>query len=246
MTKQLAPDRSASHAPSPPIFHAHEDAAAWQAAAVAATVAALGKALSETGRARLLVSGGSTPAPVYELLATQPLDWSRIEIALVDERWLPIGDPDSNARLIQETLLTGPAAVAKFTPIRLPGQDFAGAVLAANQSSSPATIALLGMGPDGHTASLFPNMHELDQALASVAYYVGVDASGCPGAGPWRQRVSLTPAGLAKAAMRLLLIRGEQKRDVIQRALAGNDPHELPIRAVFPLPGEPLRIHWCP
>ena len=102
------------------------------------------------------------------------------------------------------------------------------------------------MGPDGHTASLFPDMRELDQALDSLAYYVGVDASGCSGAGPWSQRVSMTPAGLARATTRLLLIRGEQKRDVIQRALAGNDPHELPIRAVFSLPGAPLRIHWCP
>lgn len=236
----------ASHTASPPIFHEHADVAAWQAAAVADTVAALGKDLSDTGHARLLVSGGSTPAPVYQQLALQPLDWARVEIALVDERWLPIGDPDSNARLIEETLLTGLAALANFNPIRMPGQDFSSAVLAANESSSPATIALLGMGPDGHTASLFPNMQGLDQALDSLAYYVGVDAGGCPGAGPWQQRVSLTPAGLAKAATRLLLIRGEQKRELIQRALAGSDPHELPIRAVFPLPGAPLRIHWCP
>lgn len=236
----------ASHTLNPPIFHEHADLAAWQAAAVADTVAALGRDLSSTGHARLLVSGGSTPAPVYQLLAKQALDWARVEVALVDERWLPIGDADSNARLIQETLLTGRAAVAKFSPIRLPGQDFPNAVLAANQSSSPATVALLGMGPDGHTASLFPNMRGLDEALGSLAYYVGVDASGCSGAGPWGQRISLTPAGLAKAATRLLLIRGEHKRDVIQRALAGSDPHELPIRAVFPLPGAPLRIHWCP
>ena len=236
----------ASQPPSPPIFHEHADVAAWQAAAVADTVAALGKDLSDTGHARLLVSGGSTPAPVYRQLAMQSLDWARVEVALVDERWLPIGDPDSNARLIQETLLTGLAAVANFNPIRMPGQDFSSAVHAANESSTPATVALLGMGPDGHTASLFPNMHGLDQALDCLAYYVGVDASGCSGAGPWAQRISLTPAGLARAATRLLLIRGEQKRDVIRRALAGSDPHELPIRAVFSLPGAPLRIHWCP
>jgi 6-phosphogluconolactonase len=231
---------------TPPILLSHPDPGHWIAAVVAETVAALEGELLGHGHARLLVSGGSTPAPVYLELARQSLDWANVEIGLVDERWLPIDDPDSNARLIRETLLTGRAAAAKFTPIRLPGQDFPAAVLAANQCSSPATIALLGMGPDGHTASLFPNMRELDQALDSQAYYVGVDASGCHGAGPWRQRISLTPAGLAKAATRLLLIRGEQKRDVIQRALAGNDLHELPIRAVFPLPGAPLRIHWCP
>jgi len=240
------PKPDVTRAVSPPIFHAHANPEHWIAAAVADTVATLSGELVASGRARLLVSGGSTPAPVYLALARQSLDWARVEVGLVDERWLPIGDPDSNARLIQETLLTENASVAKFTPIRSPGQEFAEAVLAANQLSSPATIALLGMGPDGHTASLFPNMRELDQALDSLAYYVGVDASGCPGAGPWSQRVSMTPAGLAKATTRLLLIRGEQKRDVIQRALAGNDPLELPIRAVFSLPGAPLRIHWCP
>ena len=169
---------------SPPAFNAHADPERWINAVVAQTVAALEGELAMRGRARLLVSGGSTPAPVYQALARQSLDWAKVEIALVDERWLPIGDPDSNARLIEETLLVAQASVAKFTPIRMPGLDFAGAVLAANQSSSPATIALLGMGPDGHTASLFPNMHNLDQALDSLAYYVGVDADGCPGAGP--------------------------------------------------------------
>lgn len=236
----------ASAAVQPPVFHAHADPGQWIAAIVAETSKSLQGELAGNGHASLLVSGGSTPAPVYLALARQSLDWARVEVGLVDERWLPIGDPDSNARLIQETLLTGHASAAKFTPLRRPGQEFSEAVLAANQSSLPATVALLGMGPDGHTASLFPNMRELDQALHSLAYYVGVDASGCPGAGPWRQRVSLTPAGLAKAATRLLLIRGEHKRDVIQRALAGNDPHELPIRAVFSLPGAPLQIHWCP
>ena len=235
-----------TRADQPPTFHVHADAGQWISAIVAETAAALSAKLAGTGHARLLVSGGSTPAPVYQALARQSLDWARIEIGLVDERWLPIGDPDSNARLIQETLLTGSASAAKFTPIRMPGHEFSEAVLAANLASSPATIALLGMGPDGHTASLFPNMRELNQALDSLAYYVGVDATGCPGAGPWSQRVSMTPAGLAKADTRLLLIRGEQKREVIQRALAGNDPHELPIRAVFSLPGAPLRIHWCP
>src|SRR3546814_17033745 len=75
------------------------------------------------------------------------------------------------------------------------------------------------MGDDGHTASLFPGMLGLDQALASPTAYVAVDASGCPGSGPWPRRISLTPAGLEPSRMRLLLIRGEHKRRLFERAM---------------------------
>lgn len=228
------------------VFHAHADIAQWTAAAVSGIAAALHDALEKSSRARLLVSGGSTPAPVYRALAKRPLAWPNIDIALVDERWLPVGDPDSNAQLVRETLLVDAAAAANFQPLRLPGRDFADSVIAANQAAQPASVVLLGMGPDGHTASLFPHMRGLEQALASTSDYVAVDASGCPGAGPWAQRISLTPAGLAKAGVRVLLVRGEQKRRVIEQALDGANWHELPIRLALHLPGAALQIHWCP
>lgn len=236
----------ASGASLPPVFHAHGDAWQWLAAAVSDIVVALQKDLDGKGHARILASGGTTPGPVYRALAKLPLDWAKVEVALVDERWLPLADPDSNARLIRETLLTDHAAAAHFAPMFTPDRSLAETVLAANQAASPASVAVLGMGTDGHTASLFPNMRGLDQALMSPADYVAVDASDCPGAGPWPQRISLTPAGLAKAAVRVLLIRGEHKRAVIQRALDGVDPRELPVRVALSLPGAPLRIHWYP
>lgn len=229
-----------------PKFHAHDDVEHWVAAAVQDTIAALQRALQDDGRTRLLVSGGSTPAPVYRALAKQELDWAKVEIALVDERWLPAGDPNSNARLIQETLLTDHAAAGYFQPMLNASRSLPETVLAANRMSAPASVILLGMGPDGHTASLFPGMRGLAEAFGSRTDYVEVDANGCTGAGPWPRRISLTPAGMAKSPIRLLLIRGEQKRDVIRRALDGADPSELPIRIVFSLPGPPLQIHWCP
>lgn len=231
---------------SPAVFHAHRDVDQWVAAAVADTIAALRHDLDRQGQARLLVSGGTTPEPVYRALAKRPFDWAKVEVALVDERWLPAGNPDSNAHLIRETLLTDHAAAAHFQAMITSNRNLHEAVRAANDAATPASAALLGMGPDGHTASLFPNMRGLATALASAADYVEVDASGCPGAGPWPRRISLTPAGLAKAAVRILLIRGEQKRVVVRRALAGADPGELPIRVAFSLPGAPLQIHWCP
>src|SRR3546814_15363632 len=86
----------------------------------------------------------------------------------------------------------------------------------------------------------------LDQALASPTAYVAVDASGCPGSGPWPRRISLTPAGLEPSRMRPLLIRGEHKRRLFERAMDGTDPLALPLRLAYTPPGARLRVHWCP
>src|SRR3546814_13790652 len=93
------------------------------------------------------------------------------------------------------------------------------------------------MGDDGHTASLFPGMLGLEQALASPTAYVAVDASGCPGSGQWPRRIRLTPAGLEPSRMRLLLIRGAHKRRLVERAMDGTAPPALPTRLASPPPG---------
>ena len=102
------------------------------------------------------------------------------------------------------------------------------------------------MGDDGHTASLFPRMRGLGHALETSNAYVAVDAAECEGAGPWPRRISLTPAGLAPAHTRLLMIRGENKRAVFDRALDGTDAYELPVRIAFTTPGAILQVYWCP
>lgn len=218
----------------------------WAAASAAAIAAALGEDLGRRERARLLVSGGTTPAPVYAALSRHPLDWSRVDVALVDERWLRPEDPDSNARLVREHLLQHHAAEARFEPITLPGRTLEDAVASANaHAQQPAAVAVLGMGDDGHTASLFPAMRGLDRALSSERPYVAVDARDCPGARQWGTRISLTPAGLKHARVRLLLLRGEGKKAVFERALADGDPRRWPV--LVGLAGEtPLQVHWCP
>ena len=235
----------------PPVVQApewiiHPDASRWASAIASASAGALRSDLAFGDGARLLVSGGTTPAPVYRALTLHGLDWGRVRVALVDERWLPPGDTDSNAELVRETLLDGLAAAARFEPLLMPDRSLDETVRAANRMARPASVALLGMGPDGHTASLFPQAPSLAQALGANEDYISFDAKGCAGAGAWPLRISITPAGLAKARHRLLLVRGEPKRRLLERAIAGSDALELPVRALFALPGQPLQIHWCP
>jgi 6-phosphogluconolactonase len=235
-------------APAPrPVLFLHADEDEWVRAACADLVEALEWQLHERGAARLLLSGGNTPAPVHRALARSPVPWARIRVGLVDERWLPPGDPASNARLVRETLLEEGAAAAHFEPMPLPPESTMEASLhAANALSVQDAIVVLGMGEDGHTASLFPEAPGLPAALAAKDDYVAIDAGAASVAQPWPQRLSLTPAGLARTSTRLLLLRGERKRAVLLRALEGENPLELPVRVAFALPGAPLRIHWCP
>ena len=242
---------SARETPAAPraevLMHAYESATQWTWGAAVAISSALARDLQARARARLLLSGGSTPAPVYEALSKAPLEWERVDVALVDERWLLPDDPDSNSRLVRESLLRDRAAAARFESITRPGRSIEEAVNAANLHARTApSVVVLGMGEDGHTASLFPGMQNLEGALQSPMPYVGVDATGCPGAGRFLRRISLTPAGLEPAPVRLLLIRGESKRKLVERVLAGDDPLEYPARIAFLTPGAPLHIHWCP
>lgn len=228
------------------IFHAHPDEDAWTAGATLAIAYALGETLRERERARLLLSGGGTPAPVYRELAETDLDWPRIDVGLVDERWVQPDDPDSNARLIRETLLRRRAAAAPFHGLTRAGQGIDESVRAANvHAHRAADVVVLGMGEDGHTASLFPRMRGFDEAIASPSAYVAVDAGGCPGAGRLARRISLTPAGLAPSHARFLLIRGASKRALFERAADGDDVQELPVRLAFLTPGAPLQVHWA-
>lgn len=233
---------------SAPRWITYADEAAWTAGIADACADALRRDLA-AGKARLLLSGGSTPAPVYRALACYGLDWTRVTLALVDERWVPPGDPDSNATLVRATLMQARAATALLEPLLMPDRDLDEAVRHANavhRLAPPASAALLGMGPDGHTASLFPRARGLADALSSRDAYVSIDAAGCTGAGNWPLRISLTPRGLASAKQRLLLVRGHAKRALLDQALAGDDVEALPVRSLFMLPGEPLQIHWCP
>lgn len=209
--------------------------------------AVLAHEIQQRGRARLLLSGGSTPAPVYQALAELPLQWDRVEAGLVDERWLSPQDRDSNAWLVRNSFLSR-AEGAHFDPLVRVGLPLSECVHSANlhaQHTQPPCLAILGMGNDGHTASLFPGSLDLPRALESSLPYAALDATGCPVANDWHLRITLTPHGLAPIGSRLLLLRGQQKLDVLSAALASNDVMQYPILAAVAAPGSKLRVHWC-
>lgn len=240
------PHDPAQSVAAPYRWHEHRSVDHWTWACAVAIAAELRRELQRRPRARLLLSGGTTPAPVYRALARAPLDWARVDVALVDERWLQPGDPDSNAWLVRQHLLRDNAAAARFESLTRPGQRIEEAVAAANAHAlQPAGAVVLGMGEDGHTASLFPGMAGLERALASRQAYVAVDAEGCPGARDWPRRISLTPRGLAQAQARYLLIHGAGKREAFLHALASGDPQRWPVLIGLQGPA-PLDVHWYP
>jgi 6-phosphogluconolactonase len=233
------------HAPLVLLEHANDQALI---AACAQQIARqLATDLADHSRVLLALSGGTTPGPVYRALSGATLDWTRVVATPVDERWVASDDPGSNARLLRETLLTGHAARATFWPLAIDGASAADAVALANRrwrdAALPLSALVLGMGDDGHTASLFPGATELPAALAATVPYATLDATGCPGAGAWSQRLTLTPLALAAANLRVLIIKGAAKRAVLQRALAGEDVNELPVRVAI---AQGLQVHWCP
>lgn len=225
----------------------HGDADAWIEAVAAEMAQVLNDDIQSGGRARMLLSGGGTPAPVYQALAELEVQWDRVEVSLVDERWLSPTDRDSNAWLVREHLLKR-AESAHFDPLVRVGKPLPECVYAANlqaQHSQPPSLAVLGMGNDGHTASLFPASRDLARALESTLPYAALDATGCPGANQWPLRITLTPHGLRRCRQRLLLLRGKQKLEVLKQALESNNAQLYPILNAIDLPGHPLRIHWC-
>src|SRR5277367_5670208 len=216
--------------------------------ALAAQLAAdLKTALAARERASLVVSGGKSPLRLFELLREEQLDWSRICIALADERWVDTNDPDSNEKLIRDRLLRGPAAAARFHGMKngAPTPDM-GAVSAWETFARvprPFDAVVLGMGDDGHTASLFPGSPNLPRALnpAAVAGCVGMWAPLAPQA-----RLSLNLSALLDSRRVVLLISGAGKWRTFLAAGAPGAVEDMPVRAVLRQSRTPLQVMWAP
>lgn len=211
-----------------------------QALALARQVASdLRAALARRARAVLAVPGGTTPGALFDLLGDQGLDWGRVTVLPTDERWVAPDDPRSNARLIRGRLMTEGAAEAQFQPLWAEAATVEDAALALEEPVAallPLDVLVLGMGADGHVASLFPGAAGLAQALAADAPPVmALHAPAAP-----EPRLSLTLPVLRGAFAVHLLITGADKRAVIEGA-RGADPQALPVAAIL---GQ-ATVHWA-
>lgn len=223
--------------------HTHADAQALAQALAEQVAAALCDAVAERGRALLVVSGGRSPIAFFRCLAQQAVPWSKVQVSLADERWVPLSDPDSNEALVREHLLQGAASQASMLGLYRDAENLDEAARQADQALAGLPridVLVLGMGDDGHTASLFPGSANLSLALdASCAHRVlAMQAPSAP-----HQRLTQTLPPLAEARVILLAIQDAGKLATLNQALDPGPASEMPIRAFF---RAPLQIHWSP
>ncbi len=210
--------------------------------------AQLARAIAARGLASLVVSGGRTPVKLFETLRALELDWSKVCVALADERWVDPKDEASNERLVRDELLKDKAAAARFLGLKnaAPSPDL-GAVSAWETFARvprPFDLTLLGMGDDGHTASLFPGSPNLRSALNPAA------AAGCVGMwapSPPQARLSLNLSALLDSRRIAILIGGEAKwRTYAAAASRAGAVEDMPVRAVLRQQRTPVEVIWAP
>jgi len=212
-----------------------------------AVAADLKAGIAARNAASLAVSGGSTPALFFRQLAGRTdIDWSKVTVTLVDERWVDDSSDRSNARLVKTNLLQGPAAAATFVPLyaggETPSPELIAQTCALQQDvPHPFDAVILGMGGDGHTASFFPQGDALDQVLSEKGPALSIRA---PGAG--EPRVTLTLLHLLATRSLYLHIEGEAKAQALDKALSAGPISEMPVRAVLRQSEKPVNIYWCP
>lgn len=212
----------------------------------------LSEAISKHGTASLLVSGGSTPAPLYEALSKTDLNWKKIKIALVDERWVDADHSASNEALARRSLLINNAKISEFIGMKT-GADTAAAGQVETEEryarlSQPFSLAILGMGVDGHTASLFPGADGIEAALDpnNSQITTAINAKQSEVTGPNTERMSLTLAALLKCERLIVLLTGEDKLAVFNEAQKPGPIAQMPIRGLLHQQEVPVELYWAP
>lgn len=217
------------------------------AEALAEAVAANLKAgIKAKGRASLAVSGGSTPMRFFKALSTRAdVQWDKVTVTLVDERWVDETSDRSNGRLVRANLLQGRAAIAHFVPLYQGGELDSAAITRTSAAlievPPPFDAVVLGMGNDGHTASFFPGGDTLHEALTGGGPAIAISA---PGAG--EPRVTLTLSRLLAARALYLHIEGEEKVKTLETALDEGPVEDMPVRSILRQTETPLTVYWCP
>ena len=203
-------------------------------AAAEAVAGQLRAGLAERGRASLVATGGRSPGPIYDRLSGYDLDWTHVAVTLSDERQVDVDSPNANIRQLRERLFVGEAAKAQYLPLT----DYAEPAL---RKLMPFDVVMLGMGEDGHVASLIPGSPVM--ALAEGPQLVAESPQGF--GSPPVPRITLTFPALFQSRALFLLIAGSVKRQVVEAALAGTGP-DLPVRRVLTQTLVPVRVFWIP
>ena len=218
------------------------------AAALATRVGeVIGFAVAARGRASLLVPGGNTPIPVFEALRNRSLTWDKVYISLTDERRVPLDDPQSNAQGVRTHLLQGRAAAAHFHPLHREGidarADEAACGAALGMLPRPFDAVILGMGTDGHIASLFPGDPALPRALdPRTEARCAITTAPTPP----HERLSLTLATLLEARWIALHVTGEAKWATLEAAVHSADAAQYPVHALLCQRRVPVHVYWSP
>ncbi len=221
--------------------HSTRDEASGHAADLIS--AAVESAIEESGFSNVVVSGGSTPLDCFRQLSNKDLDWQNVMFFLSDERWVASNHDSSNEKMVRSELLNEGAVGAGLLPV-FEEHSSLQSRCAELQSELPDrgfTISMLGMGTDGHFASLFGDAENLDTGLDSLssAFYIPIETAGSP-----HPRVSMTLSALLTSNQILLLIFGDEKRAVFERAKAGDET--LPIAALLRNASIPVHVVWAP
>lgn len=223
--------------------HLHADGGQLATALAAWVAQQLRDTLAARGAAGLFVSGGRTPTRFFEALSTVDLDWAQVTVSLVDDRWVPPDHADSNARLVREHLLRGAAAAARFIPLvdasAAPEQHLRDAERALDGVA--ADVVILGLGEDGHTASLFPGADGTAEAmdLARPARLAVVHPVTAPHA-----RITLSLRALLQARVLAVHAEGAGKRAVLEK-MPRLDARQFAMAALLRQEAVPLHVFYC-
>ena len=217
------------------------------AAAVAGDVQfIIESAIDARGAAVIALAGGKTPAPIYAALSGAKLDWKRVTIIPTDERIVPLGDALSNVTMIAKTFLPKGARVMPIVSEAASDYKAAGRSTDALMQDLhwPLDLCLLGMGEDGHTASIFPGP-DYDEALNGPRERraLGIMPDPLPPEAPV-PRVSLSREGMITARALMIAITGDKKREVLERAIAEGASSPLPVGRLLADVELPVDIHW--
>ena len=201
----------------------------------------LQQGIDQNGSASLLVSGGNTPKALFNVLKSKDIDWSRVFIALVDDRWVELDDSASNETMVRDNLLQDKAESATFVGMKTEHNDAFEAVATVTNNLSviptPFDVVILGMGEDGHTASIFPCCDQLEEGLSTTAPILASEPQTAP-----HQRMTFSKAALLNSKQLYLHLVGESKEAVLKQVTQLNDERLAPINAFLGQTNVPMTI----